>query len=44
MNNFKIDYQYYDKAFKDAFTTFKEKVPPFLDFDLQQREGFMEAI
>jgi hypothetical protein len=34
MNKFKLDYQNYDRSFKCAFTTFKEKVPPFLDFDL----------
>lgn len=43
MNKFDIDYQNYDRAFKDAFTTFKEKVPPFLDFDLPQIDSFLET-
>ena len=43
MNKFKIDYQNYDRAFKDAFTTFKEKVPPFLDFDLPSIDSFLET-
>jgi hypothetical protein len=43
MNNFDIDYQNYDRAFKEAFTTFKEKVPPFIDLDLPEIDRFLET-
>lgn len=41
--NIEIDYQNYDRAFKDAFTTFKEKVPPFIDLNIPEIESFLET-
>jgi hypothetical protein len=43
MGIIEIDYQNYDRAFKEAFSTFKEKVPPFIDLNLPEIDRFLET-
>ncbi len=43
MNDFEIDYQNYDKIFKESLSIFKDKIIKFLGIDLPPIDSFMET-
>ena len=43
MPKFDIDYQNYDKVFKDSFSIFKKRIDDFLELDLPEIKSFLET-